>query len=448
LTRPTDCYDVRTENPTNALQAFFANRSAVQAELRRAFQDAFEMDVALDWAAMRRWYLKVGKSFGDIPDERDRLDALLKDAPEMSVQGDGYRSFAGIVLAMLTFQNRLLLLDEPEAFLHPRQARALGRWLGNRAESVKTQVILATHNSDFLWGLVSSNPDIRVIRLNRTGDNTRYHLVPSQTTKNLVQSPLLSSQPVLDSLFQEGVAVCEGDPDRAIYQTVAHRQLGTQGGESILFIHANGKDAIKTPITLLQSSGTPVCAVVDFDVFNSEKILSELYEALNGNEPSVKILELRRKVAESVEKQKEEEILAAMKEAARDWLENVPDDLRRARKSLKDIAGKASKWGRVKAKGLDSLDETGRAAAEELIKLCRDAGIFVVQKGSLESWIELGHRKGREWNRLALERLYAGDCPSDLKQFVANIVTQLRPPEAASADGRGDNADSHRLPES
>lgn len=385
------------------------------------------MDVALDWAAMRKWYLRVGKSFGDIPDDRDRLDALMSNAPELSKQGDGYRSFAGVVLAMLTFQNRLLLLDEPDAFLHPTQARVLGQWLGKRAQTVATQVILATHNSDFLWGLVSSNPDVRVIRLNRAGDNTRYHWVPAKTTKDLVQSPLLSSQPVLDSLFQQGVAVCEGDSDRAVYQTVAHHRLDVQGGEGILFIHANGKDALRTPVTLLREAGTPVCAVVDFDIFNSEGNLSNLHEALTCSKPTEQLLDLRRQVAELVEKRSEDELLATIKDAVEAWQKNTPSELRLARKALENIADKASKWDQAKAKGLGSLCEADRPPAETLIRLCRAVGIFVVPKGELESWIALGVGKGKEWNRIALEKLHSGDCPLDLEQFVASIVTHLLP---------------------
>ena len=432
LASPTDCYDLRTENPSNALQAFYAGGATAEEELRKAFKEAFGMDVALDWAAMKRWYLRVGKSFGNIPRKVDQLDALLRNARELSAQGDGYRSFAGVVLAMLTFQNRLLLLDEPDAFLHPTQARVLGQWLGKRAKTAVTQVILATHNSDFLWGLVSSNPDIRVIRLNRKGDNTGYHLVPSTTTEELVKSPLLSSQPVLDSLFQQGVAVCEGDPDRAVYQTVAHRRLITQGGEGILFIHANGKDALRTPVKLLRAAGTPVCAVVDFDIFNSEAILTELHEALTGSKPEAQLLALRRQIADLVEKRSEDDLLAAMKANVEDWLKNPPEDFRRARKALENIADKASKWDLAKAKGVDSLIETDRHLAEDLISRCQRIGMFVVPKGELESWMLLGVGKGKEWNRIALEKLHGGDCPFDLEQFVASIVTHLRPAETAA----------------
>src|SRR5205085_11698665 len=54
LANPTECYDVRTETPSNAMQAFFAGGDAPLVELRAAFKDAFGIDIALDWAAMKR----------------------------------------------------------------------------------------------------------------------------------------------------------------------------------------------------------------------------------------------------------------------------------------------------------------------------------------------------------------------------------------------------------
>ncbi len=333
---------------------------------------------------------------------------------------------------MLTFSHRLLLLDEPEAFLHPAQARALGRWLANRAKTTPTQIILATHNADFLWGIVSENPDAAVIRLNRSGNVTRYHAVPSETTKNLVQSPLLSSQPVMDALFQKGVAVCEGDPDRAIYQTVAHgEQLRRNGGEDVLFIHANGKDAAKTPVELLRQAGTPVCAIVDIDVLNSGQVLGELLESLTGRMRPAEAMQLRDRIAEVVEKTTEEQLLANLRLAVQEWEGRQHSDLRQARRALRNIAQLASKWDEVKTRGLDYFGEETRPDVERLIKLCRELGLFIVQKGELEGWIPLGVAKGKKWNRRALEELHAGRLPVDLQDFVAGVVAFLRSPADA-----------------
>lgn len=41
LASPTECYDTRTETPSNALQAFFAGGESTLENLRTAFRDAF-----------------------------------------------------------------------------------------------------------------------------------------------------------------------------------------------------------------------------------------------------------------------------------------------------------------------------------------------------------------------------------------------------------------------
>jgi len=425
LANPTECYDVRTEGPSNAMQAFFAGGEAPLAELRSAFKNAFGIDVALDWAAMKRWYLMSGSDFGAIPNDRVALGNLLKDARPIDKQGDGYRSFAGVVLAMLTFADRLLLLDEPDAFLHPAQARVLGHWLATHAKKISAQVILATHNADFLWGIVSADADAAVIRLNRSDNGTTYHSVPAATTKNLVESPLLSSQPVLDSLFQKGVAVCEGDPDRAVYQTVAHRYVKKLGGEDVLFIHANGKEALKNPVKMLCNAGTPVCAVVDLDVLNSEQVLREVLTALKAEAKIEEIVSLRGKIAELVEKAPEAELLAKLQTSVKDWTNSPYSDLREARKRLADIAQKASKWSSVKANGIDYFKEADRGDVQRLIKLCSEAGLFIVPKGELENWMNVGFSKGKQWNRKALQELHDGKCPQELGEFVEALVKFL-----------------------
>ena len=427
LAAPAESYDTRNETPSNALQAFFSGGAPVVEELRKAFKDTFSMDIALDWAAMRRLYLKVGAEFGTIPDTRTQLDALLKDAHQLSEQGDGYKSFAGIALAVLAFRNRLLMIDEPEAFLHPAQTRALGRWIARKAKDRAAQVILASHSADFLLGVISADPDATVIRLNRSAQGTTFHKIPPATTGGLINSPLLSSQPVLDALFHKGVVVCEGDPDRAVYQTVMHQFLRSEGGEEVLLIHSNGKDAAKGPIEMLRSSGTPVCAIVDIDVLNSAATLNEIITALSGLPVDARVTALRDSVATVVENARQGDLLTALKEAVRKWLETEYTDLRRARKGLAASAKVKSRWDAVKRRGVEFFDGADRTTVDDLLRLLDEAGLFVVPRGELEGWMRLGIGKGPLWNRAALEQLHTGVCPDDLNAFMHRVLKFLLP---------------------
>lgn len=433
LTTSSAAFNPRVESPSNALQSLFASEMSVQTELRSAFKAAFKMDIALDWAAMTQLYLRVADDFGSIPDSRDALDALMADAPELEKQGDGFRSFAGVALAMLTYPNRVLLLDEPEAFLHPAQARVLGRWVGAQASRRPAQVIIATHSADFLAGLISGSEDATILRLNRTEMSTRFHEIPRAVTTGLIESPLLSSQPVLDSLFHRGVIICEGDPDRAVYQTVAQRFYADQHGEEFLFIHSNGKDAAKFPAKLLRESGTAVCVIADFDILNSEATLSDILTGLQGICFDKDIKQLRDEVSSVIETKSQTQSIEELKANVTAWFDQVGDDLRRARKSLVSFARAGSnKWDQAKKNGVSLLTPSDAAKAGELLARLASLGLFVVPCGELESWMNLGLSKGSKWNQAALQALHTNTCPQELQIFVGQVLDFLARPTGDS----------------
>lgn len=423
LTISSAAFNPRSEAPSNAIQSLFAADSSVQEELREAFRKAFNMDIALDWGAMTKLYLRVARDFGDIPDSKAAIDSLMADKNELETQGDGFRSFAGIALALLTYPTRMLLLDEPEAFLHPAQARVLGRWIGQQASKRPAQIVIATHSSDFLAGLFAGSDDATIMRLNRTSDGTSYHEIPHEVTGALIESPLLSSQPVLDALFHKGVVICEGDPDRAVYQTVAQRYLDE---DEFLFIHSNGKDAAKLPAELLHKSGTPVCVIVDFDILNSEKVLNDIAKALTGDILDSNTRRLRQEISIAIESKSQEQSLEELKGNIAAWSSEMHQDLRLARRSLVSLARAGSnKWERAKKRGISCMSGAKEAEARGLIEELAKFGVFVVPCGELESWMELGRPKGSGWNQAALQALHANSCPEGLKNFVEHALTFL-----------------------
>ncbi|QSX78722.1 ATP-dependent nuclease [Agrilutibacter solisilvae] len=428
LTESSPAFNPRSETPSNALQSLYASDLSVMTEFRRAFRDAFEMDIGLDWAAMTRFYLRVANDFGQLPDSRIELDLLMANAEELQSQGDGFRSFAGIAMALLTYPSRVILLDEPEAFLHPAQARVLGRWVATQAARRPGQVVVATHSADFLAGMVSAGVDATILRLNRINGVTKFHRIPKAATTGLIESPLLSSQPVLDSLFHRGVVICEGDPDRAVYQTVAHRFNDNYRGEDFLFIHSNGKDAARFPAKLLRDSGTPVCVVADFDVISSESTLDGIVEGLTGKGLDERTKQLRTVVADAVEAGSQGQLLEGLVANVKAWLERNDVDLRGARRSLVACArGGSNKWDQAKKSGFSALPTQDQGSAQELIGRLSATGLFVVPCGELESWLENGASKGSRWNQRALQALHDNECPVPLKAFVEQILSFLAP---------------------
>jgi hypothetical protein len=434
LTAPQEAYDRESEAPTHALQEFFNRRLKVQPQLRQAFAEAFGRDIALDWTAMKRWYFKVGGAFGDLSESLDELRQQLRVGHLLKEQGDGYQSFAGILMAAIVFPDRALLLDEPEAFLHPKQARVLGRLLGRLSIGRPAQIIVSTHSSAFMWGVVSENDNAIVLRLNRTVDTTRYTQVPALTVTALTRTPLLSSQPVLDALFHQGVVVCEGDPDRAVYQFVAHRTLGGKGGEDLLFIHTNGKGAADTPVQLLRSAGAPVAVIVDIDILNASGPLDKIVKALTGTEISAELEERRAKIGQWVLQMPEDQFLKKLLDGVNTWITSPHTDARSSRKRLEStLKMTTSKWEVVKAAGISYFAGDQLAAVKSLIEDLTKIGVFVVPCGELEQWIDTGVSKGREWNRKALEKLQTEGCPTGLEAFMQRVIDFLSGSAAVAA---------------
>lgn len=135
---------------------------------------------------------------------------------------------------LVSAKNRLVLLDEPEVSLHNAQQRQLGRWVGDFVKNNDTQLVIATHSASFLEGLLSSGVEANIQRLNRVKNNTSFSNIEADVVEKFTSNQILSSQRVLDAVFQKAVVVCEGDTDRMIYKMVADK---IKPQHEILFIY-------------------------------------------------------------------------------------------------------------------------------------------------------------------------------------------------------------------
>jgi len=197
---------------------------------------------------------------------------------------------------LLLTEDRVILIDEPEAFLHPTQTRVLGRLIANFSSS-KTQIIIATHSVNIIDGILAGSKKVTIFRMNRQNDNTTFRKISQEITAKLAKSPLLSSQPIQDSIFYRGVVVCEGDYDRCLYEAVCAKKFQDK---NILFVHAFNKQTIESVVRILKDAAIPVCAVVDFDVLNSESDFSELLTSFGGKMDLTTALDARKNISEFV----------------------------------------------------------------------------------------------------------------------------------------------------
>lgn len=150
---PQPSIAVLHELPSHPIHILYTD-DRVEKRISSYFRQAFGEDLIVFHAGGKSWPLLVG----DRPEIRlgeDRVSAtyverLRATTIPLQEQGDGMRSFATVILRMLAPDSpSVLLLDEPEAFLHPPQARLLGEFIAKERPR-HAQLFMATHSPDVL----------------------------------------------------------------------------------------------------------------------------------------------------------------------------------------------------------------------------------------------------------------------------------------------------------
>lgn len=412
---------IPSENsPKNLLQALYGSLGEFDTKLKSAFKSTFGMDIKLDYSSGLELRLAVSKEFETIPEDPRAAYPIMKKYPSIEVQGDGFRSFVAVILSLLLSKDKVVLLDEPEAFLHPEQSRRLGKWISDHASDFPCQILVATHNANFLSGLLSGEQPADIFRLNRSNDVTKFHKITSEATQALSKSPILSSQRVLEGIFSKGVVVCESDTDRIIYNAVS---IYEHNNQEILYIHAHNKQTIKDVVKLLKDASIPTVAVIDIDILNSKSDLSKAIASFNQSYVQDELLELREEIAIHIESVSETEILSDLVSSVSELLEQLNNDeheLSGARGALNRIRSESTKWASLKKNGVEALSSPYKETAERIFSICQELGLFVVPVGELEGWLSLGVRKNR-WALPALEKITSNECPENLKDFVGSL---------------------------
>jgi len=334
------------------------------------------------------------------------------------------RSFAGTLLEVSVGQESILLIDEPEAFLHPPQARMLGRMLVSN--NLQRQIIVATHSGDVLRGVLDANaPTVRVVRMQRDDDINVIRELDSESLGKLWIDPLLRFSNILDSIFHERVVLAEADTDCRFYAAISDA-CSDENADQIrrpdtMFVHCNGKDRMPRVLRALRQIGLDVRVVVDFDVLNDENPLRGIVEAASGNWPDIE-KEWRRVKAAVDEKKPElnsQEVRSEIeKELAHITELSFPV---RARRAIEKILRRSSPWSLAKLVGKAYIPGgDAYQAVDRLLEALRRLRIFVVEVGELESFVKSVGNHGPAWVNTVLQKdLRTDEELSEARRFVA-----------------------------
>jgi hypothetical protein len=422
--------------PQHPIQMMYVQHG-VEEKVSGYFKRAFGKDLIVFHGGGATWPLLVG----DRPLPRDGEDRvspsyihrLLSLTRPLMDQGDGMRSFASILLYTLAPATlSVILIDEPEAFLHPPQARLVGEFIA-RERRPGTQLFVATHSADVLQGLLNASPDsLRIIRITRDGDANFIRELDKERAREISADPLMRFSSVLSGVFHQRVIVCESDADCMFYSSILDLEIvhGAQQPD-VLFVHASGKHRMAAIASALRSLGVTVDVIADLDVLNDQSTMERLVLALSGEWVTVRAdwhalkssIEDRRPGLSA--REVKAEILKALADIS-DGAEFPP----RTRSMIEGLFKRASQWDAVKDAGAAAIPP-GDATKhwQSLIRKCSDFGLWIVPAGELEGFCKSVGGHGPKWTQDVLEtKVLATDAElAPARDFVRSIWARKPP---------------------
>ncbi|HEY0025949.1 MAG TPA: ATP-binding protein [Longimicrobium sp.] len=367
----------RHANPTNHLGVLFRDDEA-RERIRDITSDAFGLFFVIDPGSGNQFHVRMSERPPLDDDEEqagdDRARAFHGRAHPMTEMSDGIRAFTGLTAALLSADYRIMLVDEPEAFLHPPLSRKLGKRLTQLAAERGATVLAATHSPDFVMGCVTAGQAVNIVRLTYRKGMASARLLAAHQLEAMMRDPLLRSTGVLGALFHEGAIVCEADADRVYYAEINERLLAHRGGgaDGCVFLNAQNKQTVRRIVRPLREMGLPAAAILDLDLLKGREDFRDLMNA--AFVPSV-------------------------------FWEPWEDIRKRLQQKMNNA--------HYKDGGIYRLAGEPRREFEELLANLSEYGIFLVPAGELECWMpELGvGGHGPEWLTQVFQKM--GMDPSD-----------------------------------
>lgn len=287
ICNPPDSVNV-DDTPAHPIH-LLARDPAFRKKVTRRFKEAFGCELIPDVMFGRTVPLRcvddvpnmTGRESEDEISRQEEFYKKLRKFPELDKQGDGMRGFAGVLLNLIMDYVRVFLIDEPESFLHPPQARMMGNLIGEVIGD-KQQVFIATHSEEIIRGLIQACPDrVKVVRLNRVDNKNYAATLDSKAFANVWGDPILRYSNIMAGMFHTKTVVCESDSDCQFYSAIdAHLKQKEGRHPEALYVYSGGKSRFAVVARALRALKIDYKIVGDIDLLNDEEYFKGLVDAI------------------------------------------------------------------------------------------------------------------------------------------------------------------------
>lgn len=415
---------ISPDEPKTKPQHILYDNSSLMQKISGIFEFAFGKSLLFNYRGGNKLPIHVGKHPFDDKLSVDRVSdeyvEAIKRLPLLDEQGDGMKSYAGILFESIVTNYNITLIDEPEAFLHPPQMKKLGETL---AKEVNGQLFVATHSSDILRGfLEGTQGNVRILRINRIDNRNVVMEADENAIKELWEKPVLRYSNALEGIFHEQTIICEDDSDCRLINSVAdYLSLSSSDHwEDTAYVPAGGKHAIPKIAKILKEIGVPTKAVFDIDFLSEERLVRETVLALGGNWEDIKVLWNRvnqailNKNPAKPHKIIKEEIIGIISKSSEEELPST--EINKALKQTKP-------WHEVKSNGEVSIPGGDVLTNYKAMKIkLEEIGIYIISVGEIENFCrELSGHGPKFVTKLLTEKNMEDEDLGDLKDFVEKV---------------------------
>ncbi len=394
---------------------------ALMERVSGLFRRAFGKDLMFDFRGGKHLPIHVGelpKIDGLVDRVGDTYVRAVRANPRLDQQGDGMKSYAGILFEAIVADLDVTLIDEPEAFLHPPQMRRLGETL---ASEVRGQLIVATHSSDILRGfLEGTRGNVRILRIRRDAEKNYVAEAVPEVIRELWEKPELRYSNALEGIFHEQTIICEDDSDCRLINSLADH-LASRSEEQwhdTAYVPTGGKHGVPKVAGVLRRIGVPVKAVFDIDFLSEQALVQSTVEAFGGQWDEIK--QLWTRVDSAVRAGNKPKSIPQIKEEIISLLNTVEDlpkgDVIEAMKQ-----GKA--WSEVKKYGALGIPK-GKAQDDyaALRDKLEEMGVYLVPLGEIENFCpKIGSHGPKFVTKLLSTIPLDDDCLAEFRMFVERV---------------------------
>lgn len=277
-------------------------------------------------------------------------------------------------------QSSLLILEEPELYLHPHAKRMLSDILNDFIKNGKNQIIITTHSEEFIHSVDIEN--INIIR--KTNEGTKKNKICKENYndgKELQKLKIELQYKNAEMFFAEKVILVEGDEQIIIPEIVKKiYKKNILNNNDISIIKVGGKSYFSIYRKVLDELNIKNYIIADYDIINNG------LNPLLSDEEKKELGKIKNNIKGDIKTGKE----IKKETSSRDWnalvkiLNKINDD-EKYDSSLKTI------WANFRERiyekdGISKLSQEDERQVINFINNLYNKNIFIMKKGELEDY--------------------------------------------------------------